>query len=456
MGAGRGLGRGAVHRVELPDGRAAYRLDYVDAQKKRHRPIVAGNRATASKILAQRIHERDLELASRGRREVEPHLVDDLRAEVKRLWTLLEEVIRRGGGVGTVGADGAKGSGLPISDLVEQYLADLRTHAALQTIANTESILKRMAASMELVTVRDVTKAKVTAWRHARLAAGVSHKTVNTGLAYLLAALNLAVRLDQITANPLAGLKKLQIRSADRRRIARPLTDDELGRLLTAAHAFDAAQAARPGQPRLRKLARIHYSPQAPLLCALIGTGTRWTELISTTWGDVDLDAGVLSFTGKHAKNGEAGRIPLDPAVLAALKSLRQTHSAQLRREFLPSERIFLTQRGAPWGRDTSNFRRWLVEMLEQAGIPRVDHAGHVVHVHALRHTFCTRLGRNGVPLKAAQALSRHKTPQMLLNIYQHATIDDARAGIQSLPPMPGASAAPAAVGRNGSPGASF
>ena len=55
--------------------------------------------------------------------------------------------------------------------------------------------------------------------------------------------------------------------------------------------------------------------------------------------------------------------------------------------------------------------------MLVLAKIPRRDAEGHVVNVHALRHTFATRLARAGVPLQQAAYLLGHKTLSVLMQV---------------------------------------
>jgi len=384
VGSARSLGRGRLNRHVDAEGRSVYVADYRDAQGKRRRVHLAGDRATAERMLAKLVRDRDLERAGMG---------------------------------------GERGLDLPIADLVAQYLADLRTRGKPRTIANTEAILARMVERMALVRVRDITKGRVSGWRQARIADGVSHKTVNTELGCLRAALNLALRLDQIAHDPLAGLRALPTTAAHRRRQARALTESEIGRLLRAAAEHDE----RAGHP----------IPREPLLRALIGTGARWHELVSATWGDLDAGLGVLELRAETTKTQRGRRIPLDPSVLDGLEVLRRAFAAHFLREPERSERIFLSPRGQPWTRDTSNWRRWQDAILDAAGIERRDHAGRVVHVHALRHTFATRLARARVPLAAAAALTGHRSAQLLIEVYQHVSVEDAREAIRSLPALP-------------------
>jgi site-specific recombinase XerD len=48
-----------------------------------------------------------------------------------------------------------------------------------------------------------------------------------------------------------------------------------------------------------------------------------------------------------------------------------------------------------------------------------------VVDFHALRHTFISNLARAGVHPRNAQALARHSTIDLTMNVYTHVAMDD-------------------------------
>jgi site-specific recombinase XerD len=64
------------------------------------------------------------------------------------------------------------------------------------------------------------------------------------------------------------------------------------------------------------------------------------------------------------------------------------------------------------------------------------DAAGRVIDVHALRHTFGTRLCRLGLDPKTIQTLMRHSTPELTFAIYVHSDWNRLRAAAQQLPPL--------------------
>ena len=74
---------------------------------------------------------------------------------------------------------------------------------------------------------------------------------------------------------------------------------------------------------------------------------------------------------------------------------------------------------------------------LEAAGIPYVDAHGLYADFHALRHTFITNMMKSGVNPKTAQALARHSTIDLTMNVYTTLTMTDQAAALNTLPSVP-------------------
>lgn len=311
--------------------------------------------------------------------------------------------------------------GATLADVAAQYLADLQTRGAKpSSIRQARSALERVLGGLAAVFVHDLTKPGVEGWKRTRLSAGSSHRTVNHEVGVLKAALNLAMGLGQIGVSPLAGMRSLPTTARHRRRRARALSEDEIVKLLKAAAAADVERPKR--------------FPQEPLLRALILTGARWSELVHTVWADLDLDGQMLTLRAENTKTSDERRIPLDPWALEGVLALRREHTRVRHRLPTPDVRIFLTSRGSKWGADTANFRRYLHVVMKRAGIEYSDAVGRVLHVHALRHTFCTRLLRAGTPVQVAQRLTGHKTATMLLHVYNGMGMEGTRAALLSMP----------------------
>jgi integrase len=74
---------------------------------------------------------------------------------------------------------------------------------------------------------------------------------------------------------------------------------------------------------------------------------------------------------------------------------------------------------------------------LEAAGIPYRDPEGRVFDFHALRAQFISRLAAGGVPAKVAQALARHSSITLTLDVYAKDNVLDLAGALDTLPPLP-------------------
>jgi hypothetical protein len=71
---------------------------------------------------------------------------------------------------------------------------------------------------------------------------------------------------------------------------------------------------------------------------------------------------------------------------------------------------------------------------LTAADVEYEDDRGRVVDFHALRHTFISNLARAGVHPRNAQALARHSTIDLTMNVYTHVDLADLASDVESLP----------------------
>ena len=387
----RRFGRGSMRRVTVT-GQTAWEIDYRDASGKRCRYVAAATKPEAQAILAKKIRDRNLELNGMG-------------AE--------------------------RGASMQLRDLGAQYIRDLATRARPHTVAFAKRIFERLGEALGNVTIRELTIQAVLEYRAKRVAAGAANNSANHEIGVLKAALAYAVELGQLGTHPLAGMRNLPRSREHQVRPARALSDWELSRLLKCAEELDALDAERnvrlgwPWKPL----------PRTPFLYALVFTGARYGELRKATWGDVDLASGTLTLRSETTKNGEARALPIAPELLGVLERLPALYREHGLRVTMASP-VFLGTRGRQVNANTANFLLWLRRVYERAGIEVRDGLGRVVHIHALRHTFCTRLARSGVPVAIAQKLTGHRTASILLQVYTHIRDDETRKAIEGLPSL--------------------
>lgn len=246
-----------------------------------------------------------------------------------------------------------------LTEIGNAYLAELALRAKPSTLKAARSALALVTRELAGIPDRDALEA----WRRARVAQGRSNRTVNRDLTTLGAALGFALERGWVAENPVRKLKRLPQKGRHRRRVSRAYSADDIRRVLDAARSIDAR--------------RPKNFPRAPLLFALFETGCRWSELIETSWADLDTDEAMLTLRGETTKTGEERRIPVSPDLFEALIALRTDHVRVTGENPTASSRIFLTPQGCRWPRDTSNFHaNFLNEALRVARVPKRDVAG--------------------------------------------------------------------------------
>jgi integrase len=298
-----------------------------------------------------------------------------------------------------------------LADLQRKYLAHCRQSLEASTVRCYEDWLDTIIPALGVVKVSQVTVPAVLAYREMRLAQGRSPRTVNGEVGALSTMLNWGVdpaRL--IGSNPVAGLKPLP---HTKPKEGRPLTDDEVPRLLAAS------------PPHWRD---IWY--------AFLVTGLRKSELagLQFTAEFLDWESREIIVPAWLAKNGVQRRVPMDDRLYEIIrrseagraerkpgKGRGRVSTAQVQARFT-RDHVFVTRENTPLDHK-GNLWRAFVKCLKRAGIDRqtfgpdgrpLEH----VDVHSLRRTFATSLIVGGADPKTVQELLGHKTLAMTMRIY--------------------------------------
>ena len=157
--------------------------------------------------------------------------------------------------------------------------------------------------------------------------------------------------------------------------------------------------------------------------------------------------AASTAIAARLSTNQRKGRwIPLRDELLAELRAVRPFHERAHRRSLNVEDKLFLTPDGKPHHDQSGNMIRQLERILERAGIDREDADGCRVDIHALRHTFATRMARNGVSQVQAAKILGHSDVRLTTNVYQHLLAADLRAAVETLAPKPTSTPASAAA----------
>jgi integrase len=185
---------------------------------------------------------------------------------------------------------------------------------------------------------------------------------------------NLAIADGKAETNPVTS--RLFFRETNQR--VRYLTDDE--------------------EQRLRdKIGEDNW----PKVAFALATGFRQANQFSTTWDDVNFDAGTIR--APRSKSGRDYYVPMNDELRALLRAL----PSRLRGKY-----VFPSESGET-ALDAKNFlHRVFTPALEKARIEGF-------RWHDLRHTFASRLVMAGVDLRTVQELMGHQSIAMTLR-YSH------------------------------------
>jgi integrase len=399
----RRLGR-ALSAGKLTRRGDVWTLDWKTATGERRRQALSRDRRVAERMRIEIVHQRDLEMA----------------------------------GLGAV-----EGQSRPLAEVRDAFLADLGTRTSTRYHAYARQRIDDVLGEIRAKRVCDLRAHELLQLRAQMLKSGLSCVTANHKLATLQGMLNWALKVGLIAENPIRNMPRLPQPESARVHRRRAMSEDEIARFLAAAGEDDrlnlehlaAVKTIEGGTKgvqwslRRRKL-RV---PQAPLWRAFLECGCRFGEMTRAVWADVDLDRRTIFLRAEHTKSGRSRHVPLLDGLVGELRALRETQALVLRRPVRPDDRIFMTPEGCAWPWATNGAMRVFDRVLEAAGIDRVDAQGRKLDIHALRHTFASRLARRGVPLQKAQRLLGHSDPKLTAQIYTHVEVEDLRDAVETI-----------------------
>jgi integrase len=258
-----------------------------------------------------------------------------------------------------------------VAELIARYQRDVLPRKRAGTQRNHTIHLTWWQVHIGYLRLGDLTPARLVECRE-RLAQTRSPGTVNQYLSTLGHALTVAVREWQwLEASPMPRVQKLRLPPPRNRY----LSEEERHGLLMACQASSN---------------RALY----PLVVLALATGCRKRELLTLTWGDIDLRRERLLL--RVTKNGEHRGIPLAPIALGVLRTL-----AKVRRLDTP---LLFPRRD---GRQPVDLRYAWSQALQAAGITDC-------RFHDLRHSAASYLAMNGASLVEIAEILGHKTLAMV------------------------------------------
>ncbi|MBN2291221.1 MAG: site-specific integrase [Pirellulales bacterium] len=374
-----------------------------------------------------------------------------------------------------------------IAEHVKAYLIKLEAdETSADHRANVRRCLERIANACGFGYLTDLKREALEKYLASRTKQGISARTRNLDRTSIIAFCNWCIETDRLLINPFVKVKRAN-EEADRRKVRRSLTEDELARLLYVAHLRPLAEYGREtvhkskqsakGKNRAtwtakplafdtiadaagRARGRLKGNPEfladrerlgrerAMIYKAMVLTGLRKKELTTLTTGQLDLDANpaFLTLDAANEKNREGNSIPIRSDLAADLRgwlkeSVEEAHKPADVLSFTSAGKTETNGAASPSDRPIFRVPRDLYRILDNdlaaAGIPKTDERGRTVDVHALRHSFGTLLSRAGVAPRTAQAAMRHSSLDLTMNTYTDPKLLDVAEAIESLPNLP-------------------
>lgn len=142
------------------------------------------------------------------------------------------------------------------------------------------------------------------------------------------------------------------------------------------------------------------------ILEIMYASGLRVSEAANLKIGNVDIDLGIVTTTGKGSKTR---RVPVGSSAVEWLKSYL---AVRRKRENIEVDSIFVNSNGAPLNRQI--IHKMISEYAKKCGLEGVS-------PHTLRHSFATHLVQNSADIRSVQQMLGH-VDISTTQIYTHIT----------------------------------
>tara|TARA_R100000750_G_C2343891_1_gene95414 strand:+ start:107 stop:850 length:744 start_codon:yes stop_codon:yes gene_type:complete len=239
---------------------------------------------------------------------------------------------------------------------------------------------------------------------------GISTGTANHYVRAVKCFTGWLLRERYLTSDPFVGLRGSNAKS-DRRKIRRPITDEEFRRLVSDTQKSPKTYRGHDWQFR--------SDDRIMLYRLAIHTGLRAKEIASLTIHDIDLTTKTVRCKASNTKNGEEAVLPLSDSLCVHLA----TYIDQLK-----TDKLF----SGSWAEKRMG-GKLLKRDLKRAGI-EIDTKSGSLDFHSLRYTFISNLAKGNVHPSKAQRLARHSTIALTMDVYTQLSVDDLRSAVDVLP----------------------
>ncbi len=255
------------------------------------------------------------------------------------------------------------------------------TKKSWKTDAARLTLLKKQFKDADL---RQITPMQIERFRGSLLSDGVKRSTTNRYVALLKRMLNIAIDEGYLESNPARKIRMFSEADYMKQRV---LTTDEENKLIETC-----------------------FPHTKDIVVFALNTGMRLGEILNLKWANVDQEAGMIKV--EYTKSGKTRYIPMNQTLKGLLLELRKERQ----------EYVFTNPDSKDRFRD---IKRSFYSGCRRAGITGL-------RFHDLRHTFASRLVRNGVDIGTVRKLLGHST-LLVTQRYVHTDEESMRMAVGSL-----------------------
>jgi integrase/recombinase XerC len=394
---------------------------------------------------------------TRSTRTTDHRLAERLAGEWERA-----ALLRRSGHVDAIADAFVRHESRPITEHLADFRAFLESRGTgSKSIDTTETYLRRIIAATKAARIADLAPSAVQealgALRQPGVVspAGLSARSVNAH-AQAMRAFARWLHRDRRSRVDLLGSLRRANENADRRRLRRDLSPDELARMIAAAERSpsitftkrcrervkdDGSGADRERREVVERETRATWPGRAWAYRIAAATGLRASEVASLTRESFDLDAEPPTITveAAYSKHRRRDVLPIAADLAAFLRPWLETKARGERVCPMPTGkaatfvRADLAAARAAWiAESRSEAER--AERLRSDYLRAVDAAGRVVDFHSLRVRFISAVVDAGANVKQAMELARHSDPKLTLRTYAKVRLVDPSAVVDAIP----------------------
>lgn len=213
--------------------------------------------------------------------------------------------------------------------------------------------------------------------------------SVNQDLQVLKGFFNKCIEWGYLGQNPGKFVRKLKVKES---KLPRYLSEEEIKTLLEAC------------SPRLY-----------PIVCTLLETGMRISELVNLRWEDIDFKRHTIKIESKkdwHTKSYRPRMVTVRQKLIDLLKTLPKK-----------GDYVFANANGEKFA---NNLHRLWYKTIKKIALKNVT-------LHTLRHTYASHLVMKGVPLATVKELLGHADIKTTM-IYSHLSPEHLKDAVEKLP----------------------